>query len=93
MALMMMGPQSTQTTQSLFQYQAGSIGESHSFKISVFQFGSRRPSRDCGLPAVSASDGENLSDFCCQIACRKIMWRNRRANQPNGCARAAVRVK
>jgi len=65
---MMMGPQSTQ---SLFQYRAGSIGESHSFKISVFQFGSRRPSRDFGLPAVSASDGENLSHFYRQIARRK----------------------
>jgi hypothetical protein len=76
MALMMMGPRSTQTTQSLFksqfQYQAGNTGESHSLKISMFQIGSPRPPQlglwlTCGI----GKRWGNLSDFCCQIARRK----------------------
>jgi hypothetical protein len=71
-ALMMMGPQSTQTTQSLFQYQAATAAKAIHSKSQCFKLARpARPNWDFGLPAVSASDGQNLSDFCCQIACRK----------------------
>src|ERR1700730_14260946 len=65
MALMMIGPRSTQ------QLEASShIGLATSAIASV-SIWLALPSRNFGLPAVSASDGENLSDSYRQIARRK----------------------
>jgi hypothetical protein len=50
------------------------------------------PSRNFGLPAVSASDGENLSDISAKLLAEK-MWRNRRAMPRTGCVNPAARVK
>jgi hypothetical protein len=65
-ALMMIGPQSTQTTQSLFHFGADKLSEP--LNASMFQIGSAIPVRDFGLPAVSASHELNLSDFFNRIA-------------------------
>jgi hypothetical protein len=59
---MMIGPQSTQTTRSLFHI---GLATSAIASVSIWL---ALPSRNFGLPAVSASDGENLSDFSRQIA-------------------------
>jgi hypothetical protein len=86
MALMMIGPQSTQTTRSLFHI---GLATSAIASVSIWL---ALPSRNFGLPAVSASDGENLSDFSAKLLAEK-MWRNRRAMPPTGCANPAARVK
>jgi hypothetical protein len=62
----MIGPQSTQTTRSLFHIGADKLSEP--LNTSMFQIGSRHPSRDFGLPAVLASREQNLSHFFNRIA-------------------------
>lgn len=58
---------------------------------SMFQVGSRGPHRDFGLPAVSATRGENFSGFCRQIACREDVAESPRHSAQWLCLRTRPR--
>ena len=59
----------------------------------MFQIGSRDPQPGLWLTCGIGNRWAKLEGFLPSNCLPKIMWRNRRANQPNSCTHAAIRVK